>query len=428
MDEAENFINFIKDKFKPNEIQMAYFIHITNLLSYSMIVERVKEKDKVVEKPTNILELSHLKLCAKKFNDSENMLEKIFLFYLKYTLREYKNTWKLNLNIVEADLAAKCPYCNVDSNACPFKLVTYIKKCISDNKFDENKIFDSLIEKEEKKYSNNLETINSVVEAITKVVKDSADLMCAEMLLKSNAIKIEKEDNEKLFYSYLDFNVKNNSFFNNLNEFFKDNKGIKKEFNLSNLEIKENTSYLFNKSPIEIAVYIRYLCSKNNIDEEIIINNILEKEKYENNRKIRDIYYKQYAYVVSQLECSDSVKEEIISILTYIRNYDLNPDLPYIHFNIALYTKNNMISDKIINLLNRYIRTLNYVGNGGMVWVDVEMLVKRTKDSTDMIMQVDKIYTDNDVVILENFDKVKTLNEFRVDALITSIEKFSTGR
>ena len=98
--------------------------------------------------------------------------------------------------------------------------------------------------------------------------------------------------------------------------------------------------------------------------------------------------------MIEELECSEKEKQEIISILTYVRNYYYNEDLPYIHFNIALYTKNNIIADKVVNLLNRYVRTFNYITNKGTLWVDSEMLVKRTKDSTDMIMQVDKIYSE----------------------------------
>ena len=69
MDETESFVNFIKGKFSENEIKMARFVHETDLLSYTMPMEKVKEGDKTVEKPTNVLELSYLKLCAKNFDD-----------------------------------------------------------------------------------------------------------------------------------------------------------------------------------------------------------------------------------------------------------------------------------------------------------------------------------------------------------------------
>lgn len=141
MEETQNFVNFIKGKFTENEIRMAKFIYETDLLTYTMITDKVKEEDKVVEKPTNVLELSYLKLCAKRFDDSEDLLEKIFLFYVGYALREYKNSWKLNLNNLDMDLRLKCSYCNVNTSVCPFKLVTYIKKCIADNQFDPKKVF-----------------------------------------------------------------------------------------------------------------------------------------------------------------------------------------------------------------------------------------------------------------------------------------------
>ncbi len=424
MDETENFVKFIKEKFSETEIKMARFIYETDLLTYTMNTEKVKEGEKIVDKPTNILELSYLKMCAKKFDDSENLLEKVFLFYVGYALREYKNSWRLNLNNLENDLSLKCSYCNVDSDVCPFKLVTYISKCIADNKFEPKKVFNELIEKPKKEYISDKATIEFVVDSINKLINNSMDVVCAGMLLAADTLEIEKEENGKLYFRYLDFNVKNNSFFNNLNEFYKEKKGVTGEINLSEIKFTENFSYLFSKSPVELAAYIKYLCDRNNIDEQVLVENILEKRNFKES-EFRIAYYCQYIHSVEELECTEEEKKEIISILTYIRNYYFNEDLPYIHFNIGLFTKNTIISDKVINIINRYVRTFNYITNKGTLWVDSEMLVKRTKDSTDMIMQVDKIYNDNDVVIFENLEKIKSLNEFKVDALFTAIEKFN---
>jgi len=423
MDETENFVKFIKEKFSKNEIRMAKFIYETDLLAYTMQTEKIQEGDKTVEKSTNVLELNYLKLCAKKFNDSKDLLEKIFLFYIGYSIREFRNIWKLNLNNLDNDLTMKCSYCNIDSKVCPFKLYAYIKKCIADNKFNPRKTFDMLVEKEAKEYSKDLFSSENVVKTITELVENNIDIVAAEMILLSDSITIEKEENGKLYYRYIDFNVKNNSFFNNLNEYFKENSGLYGELNLSTLELKTGESYIFNKSPIEIAVYIRYLCNKNNLDEIAIIKKILNENKFKDS-EFKVAYYNQYIHLIDELECKDSEKEEIKSVLTYIRNYYFNEDLPYIHFNVALYTKNNMISDKIVNIINKFTRTFNYIANRGTLWVDSEMLIKRSKDSNDAIMQLDKIYNDNDLIIFENFDKIKNLNEFRVDGMLTAIEKF----
>jgi SpoVK/Ycf46/Vps4 family AAA+-type ATPase len=424
MDETENFVKYIKEKFAENEIQMARFIHETDLLSYIMLTEKIRENDKIVEKPTNVLELSYLKLCAKKFNDSENLFEKIFLFFIGYDLREYKNTWRLNLNNLDKDITSKCSYCKIDSKTCPFKLSAYIKKCIEDNKFDSKKVFDLLGNKAQKEYTKDPFAIEFIVNNVNEYIKNSMDIVAAKMMLDSDAVKLIKEENGIVYYKYLDFNVKNNSLFNNINEYFKKGKGIEGEFSLANINFSNSNSYLFDKSPVELAVYIKYLSDRSNVNEQDAIKSILEKRNFKES-EFRIAYYNQYVHAVEELECSENEKKEIIEILTYIRNYYFNEDLPYIHFNIALYTKNNIISDKVINIINKFARTYGYITNKGTLWVDTEMLVKRTKDSTDMIMQVEKMYTDNDIVIFENLEKIKTLNEYRVDALFTSIEKFN---
>ena len=425
MDETLNFVNFIKERFSTTELKIVKFIYENDLLTYSLQTEKVKENDKMVEKPTNILDLSFLKLCAKKFNDSQDMMEKIFLFYIGYALRDAKSAWRLNLNNLETDLNAKCSYCSTaELSSCPFKLIGYILKCISDNKFDTRKVFKLLVSNEEKEYSTDEETILSTINNVDRLNVNSIDIVGAEMLLASDCVKIDKIEDKKIFYRYIDFNVKNNSFFNNLKEFYKENNGIEGVLNLSSVNISNSSSYIFNNSPIEIAVFIKYLCEKSNLDEETIIKRVLEKRKFKE-IELRNVYYNQYIHLIKQLEITKEEKNEIISILTYIRNYYYNENLPYIHFNIALYTKNSIIAEKVVNILNIYIRTFCYIANKGTLWVDTEMLVKRTKDSIDMISQVDRMYSENDVIIFENLGKIKGLNEYRVDAFWSAIEKFN---
>ena len=423
-EQMDSFVKFIKESFSDDDIKVAKFIYELNLLSYSMITEKVREGEKIVEKPTNILELSYLKLCDKKFDDSKDLLEKMFLFYIGYSLKEYKSILRLNLNNLEREFKYKCSYCNIKSETCPFKLVGYIKKCIDDNHFDADKVLDLLVSNN-KVYKNDPEMIKNVGDRINSLSENINDIFSAEMLLSAGAFEIEKVENGIIYYKYIDFNsIYNNSFFNNLNDFFKSKKGLSGEISVSDVKIEKADSYLFDMSPIEISVYLKYLCEINNLDYKRVINYISEKRNFKE-IAYNDIYYKQYIHSINELECSENEKNEIISILTYIRNYYFNESLPYIHFNIGLFTKNSVISDKIVTVINRFARTFNYIGNKGTILVDTEMLVKRTKDSTDMIMQMDKIYMDNDVVIFNNLSKIKNLNEYRVDAFFTSFEKFN---
>ena len=424
MEETEKFVLFLKEKFSKKEINLARYVFTTQLLTYSMINETIMENGKEVTKPTNVLDLSYLKLCAKNFDDSENLLEKIFLTYIGYTLTEYRNTWRLNLNNLDINLKSKCTYCNVDTAVCPFKLVSYINKCISDNNFDAKKVFRMLCDETNKEYSKDAKLIDDIANNVNSYITNTMDIIGAEMLLISDSINIEKQEDDELLYRYLDFNVKNNSFFNNLNEYFNKNNGVKESFNLSNIELEEKFSHIFDRSPIKLAVYIKYLCLKNNLSEQSVIDKILEKRNFKE-IEFRIPYYNQYVHSVQALECSEKEKQEIISILTYIRNYYFNEDLPYIHFNIALYTKNTIIIDKIVNIINKFARTFNYIGNRPTLWADAEILVRKSKDSTDIMMQIDSLYSKNDFIIFENYGKIKNLNEFRVDGFLAGIEKFN---
>ena len=425
MDEQmENFVNFIKESFSIDDIKIAKFIYELNLLSYSMITEKTREGEQIVDKPTNIIELSYLKLCDKKFDNAKDLLEKMYLFYIGFSLKEYKSILRLNLNNLEREFKYKCSYCNIENDACPFRLVGYIKKCIDDNHFDPKKVFNLLVSNN-KRYKEDSEIIRNIGEKINLLTENINDIFAAEMLLNADSINIEKEENGIIYYKHIDFSyINNNSFYNNLNDYYKRQGGKLGEISISEINLENVNSYIFEKSPIQIAALIKYLCDTNGINYERIINYISEKRDFKD-IKFNDIYYKQYVHNIDELECLDSEKKEITTILTYVRNFYFNENLPYIHFNIGLFTRNSVISDKIVTVINRFARTFNYIGNKGTILVDTEMLVKRTKDSTDMIMQMDKIYNDNDVIIFNNLSKIKNLNEYRVDAFYTSFEKFN---
>ena len=426
MEDIVTLVRYLKDNFTDSELRMARYIFETDLLTYNLPTNKVKPGESDTLKVGNVLEMSYLKFCAKKLDDGNNMLERIFLFFVGYPLREYKNTWKLNLNNLESDLRARCSYCEVDISSCPFKLYSYISKTLTDNGKDVRSFFSELLD-ENVVYNKDEKLIKSLAADIqSKVGKyqgNAIDLVGAQMLINTDSIQLVSEKEDKLYYRHLDYNITTNSFFNNLNDWYKGKTFINKELDLNEMKIGDIDSYIFKKSIFDIAAYLKYIAYKNNVDENDIVDIILSNDGFKE-AEFRAAYYNQYMHQIDLLECGDKEKESIREILTYIRNYYSNVDLPYIHFNVALYTKNSMISDEVVGILNRYARTFNYISNKGTLWVDTEMLVKRTKDSTDMIYQVEKIYNDNDVVIFENIEKIRSLNEFRVDAFFTAIEKF----
>ena len=242
----EELVEYLLKNFDQSMLKVINFMQKSNLLTWNMKVEQVKEGDKFITKPSpNIVETSYLRLCDEYEDFNHDMMGEVFLHYLEYILRDVRANWKFDLNRLKPDLAAKCSYCNIKLKQCPMKVLAYIKKCIADEKLNENVIFDMLMKKNEK-YKNDEVLEKQISDKILEICKDKFDLCGAEFLLATDVIDIEKEENGKLYYRYLDFEVKNISLINNIYNYFEKGEGLRGEFDLNNLNISKNFSYMFD--------------------------------------------------------------------------------------------------------------------------------------------------------------------------------------
>ena len=420
----EELVEYLLKNFDQSTIKIINFMEKTNLLTWNMKSEQIKEGDKVVNKPSpNIVETSYLRLCDEFEEFNHDMMGEIFLHYLEYVLRDLRANWKFDVNKLQNDLAVKCGYCNIKLKYCPMKVLAYIKKCINDEKLNENAVFNMLMKKEND-YPENESAEKEIVEKIYSICKEKFDLCGAEFILDTESINIEKEEDGKIYYRYLDFEVKNISFINNLYSYFENGGGRTGVFDLNNINISQEFSYMFNNSPIELAVYIKYLCDTKQVKNYNVFDRLYKKiGKSENIAKVA--YYKEYIKRISNtIDNNEIIKKELSEILTYIRNYDYNTKLPYIKFDFLLYTKNTQVIDDVVSILNKYFRTYNYLSNKNTLFVDTEMFIKRTKDNADVIFQLDRLYNDNDFLIFTNVDKANNINEFRLSTFFSTIEKF----
>ena len=420
----EELINYLNKTFDEPTLKVINFIEKAKLLVSDMRIDAVKEGDKIVNKVSpNIIETSYLKLCDEDTEFNHNIMGEIFLHYLDYILRDARANWRFDINKLKKDLASKCTYCNIKLKCCPMKVLAYVKKCAKDENINEMALFANLMKIQNKPEKNDIEEEN-VADKIFSLCANPTDIKGAEFLLDTESIKIEKEENNKIYYKVLDFEIKNISFINNLYSFFVQNEGEVKEFDLSNLKINENFSYMFNKSPIELAVYAKVLCDNAKIDYHNVFEKIYKKiGRFENVARIA--YYNEYMKKIdTTLEDKLPLQNELKDVLTYIRNYDKNTKLPYIKFDFLIYTKNTEILNNTVSILNKYCRTYNYLSNKSVVYVDTEMFIKRTKDVYDVINQLDRLYNENDFIVFTNVDKAININEARLDAFLSTIPKF----
>ena len=423
MEGIDELLKYVRDNFDKPLLKVIYFMEKAKLLESGMKVDRVKEGDRFIDQPsTSILEASYLRLCSTEFED-KNMMGDTFLQYMEYILAESRSYWRFNIFNLETEFQKKCGYCNIPLKYCPMKVLAYIKKCIADDNIDQETFFNRLAGNDII-YNSNENVITDVALKVSSLVKDMLDLKGAEFLLDTEAVDIVEVKDNLVKYKYLDFNVKDVCFINELHEYYSTTEGLYSELDINNLNIKENYSELFNQSPVEIAVYIKYLSEVSGINYKEVFKVIYKNFDIDQDKIAKMAYYKEYVKRAEGIDGAEKLQEDLKDIFTYVKNYSDNPKLPYIPFNMILYTDNTETINDTVNILNRYLRMYNYLSKKNVLFVDVEMFIKMTKDNTDVFMQMDKLYLENDFLVFTNVHKVKYLNEFRVDSFFISIEKY----
>ena len=424
MENIDNLVSYIKSNVDDKFLKIIDFMERANILTYSMKTEKYKEGDKEKERPTNIIETAYLKLCSEDFEENRDMFGEFFLHYQNYILKDLRAYWRFNVQNLEKEFSMRCTYCNIPFKYCPMKVLGYIKKVIDENKLNEYEFFDKLLDVKDDPslYTNNPDDINYITSRILEITNKKIDVMGMEFIIQTDSVELIGEEAGILKFRNLDFICNNISFINNLNDFYNKKEGVYQEINLADPCFDEH-SYMFYKSPVKIVAYLKYLCLQKNVDILAVLTRLYQEIKSDENvAKIS--FYNQYVNNVNKLECTDDVKKEIIDIITYMKNYNAIRKVPYIQFNLALSTQNKDVSDKIVNILNRTATEFGYLQNTNTLFIDAEMLIKRTKDNNEVFFQMDKICQENSFLVFTNIDKLKILNEFRVDTFFTAIEKF----
>lgn len=423
MEGIDELLKYVGESFDKPLLKVIYFMEQAKLLEANMKIDKIKEGDKVVDKPSScMLEASYLRLCNTEF-ENKNMMGEIFLQYLDFVLVESRSFWRFNIYNLESEFQAKCSYCNIPLKYCPMKVLAYIKKCIADENMDKTLFFNKLAGKEDN-FVKDSKLIIDIATQVCSKFKDMLDLKGAEFLLDTEVVDIISEEDEKIKYKYLDFNVQNTSFINELHQYFSTTDGLYGEMDINEFNFKENYSYMFNTSPIELAVYIKYLCEKFGVNYKDVLKDIYEKFKVSEDELAKTAYYREYLQKVEGFEGANNLKKDLKEIFTYVKNFSENPKLPYIQFNLLLCTENTKTINDTVNVVNRYFRMNNYLSKKNVLFVDVEMFIKTTKDNTDVFIQLDKLYSENDFLVFTNVHKIKYLNEFRVESFFIAIGKY----
>ena len=65
MEELQNTVNYIKSLVDEKTLNVIDFLEKSNILNYSIKMDKIKDGDKVVEKPSNRINIDFLKICSQ---------------------------------------------------------------------------------------------------------------------------------------------------------------------------------------------------------------------------------------------------------------------------------------------------------------------------------------------------------------------------
>lgn len=420
MASLEEYIKELKKEYTQYDLMLAKFMHEADLTKYEINIEKFDGEE------VNMLNAESIKFCTERFEKEIDMFKNIFSYSLGESEVDDKIKWAIEAGRLEHSIEVLCKYCKVDIVACPYKVVTNIDKYIDENNLDQEEVYSLIVDKEKIEYNSDKTIIDNVLMKIVENVPNETDYTAASILLRTNAIKILPESyGDFIKFRHVDFTVKTQSFFDNLLEYYRDNKGIDGEINLTNLKFENCKIYGGEKSPFEIAAYIKYLLENNNLDFSVIDKNISSARENKIKKEEKD-FFKKHINQIKELECSEDEKQKIIDLCTYIRNYN-DKSVPYIHWNMGLFTKNDIIAKKIIDILKSIMDKYKYIPDIKEEYIDVEIFAKKISTRDEMISKIEDLIDKKNFLVFENINKIKTVNEKVIDGFFTAIKKFSNN-
>lgn len=299
------------------------------------------------------VDFSYANICGegeKSFLIEDN-IEKFLFFQYKIKNSKTRENWRISIrpSEVEENLSFKCSFCKEGYSRCPVKIAAYAM-----NKSQRlGKTVDELLHIKKPAYDSH--ATNSIVRRLPKV-----DLITQKIaFLWSDLIKIEDASDDFIEYSY----VKNDMLVGKFiwDTFFNpDARRIHKKLNLKKVdkEIAKTNSLISDYNPLIYAVLVKFLSQGNSVLEEDVYYKLLEK--IDDVKFKTELYYKFQSAEIGRTFYDPRIKESLISVLDYVRNYH-NQELPFIPFNFVLYTTSERTISNITDILLNIFRVYDYL-------------------------------------------------------------------
>ena len=389
--------------------------------TYMFYLNKDKREDKKIK-------FHFMDICKNSNTNEINFLDKLVVSYLGFTLREYESSWTNDYENISKSLSTHCQYCHIKETKCPLKVMAYIKNSCQSEGIEVLKVIKNFLNEQEQEYVNNDSKTKEIANKVLKICSDFVSISGAEMLINSDAIKInEITEKQSILYTYINFKDSNNWVIDNIFKYYESGEGITEELKISRIKLGTNFSPIFQNSPYQLAAYILYLANDFKISPKKIFEKIYES--YNSKERIKNLaYYRLQLAKIDILECDEGPKEQIKETLRYMRNYYFNKEImPYIPFRIVLYTTNEEIYNEVSNIIDNVACNYEYIEGSWRRNLDVNNIVKKARDSRDLYPSIKEAYdekknTNTGVLLLKNITEIKEEKEERLSHALSALE------
>ena len=189
---------------------------------------------------------------------------------------------------------------------------------------------------------------------------DIVSLMCVEILLKNQFIKLKEynEETKQAKFNALNLiNLENSTYYiNKIHEYYAGNYENELVLNIEefekNLENNDDTSYEY---VYKLAAYFTYLIETQNIDVIKQLETYILRRNDDKMSNRGKYFNKIYLDKVEKLSCNKETKNKIKKLFNYVLNYNYTTATPFVPINIVMYTEDREMATNISELIGEYM-------------------------------------------------------------------------
>lgn len=371
---------------------------------------------------SKVLKYSYLNLCTyNRESEEQDYIDLLAVNFANYNMMRETSNWTIEYNQYAESIRRKCNWCDVKSDFCPIKVYADLKNYANHNKLDIDKLMEKLVDEPTNKTISNEVLEKNVANKVVKLCNEFSDLRMAQLLVETQTVKLLDAVDNIVKYNYIDLKVNSDSLINNLYNYYTGmGNTIEERLDLNNLE-DNKASTIYECSPYKVSAYVLYLCAIEKLNPKKVLDRAIYKSGNIAESKF-NTYYKWYVYQINNLDCEKDVKDELIEILTYIRNYHIKYQyhLPYVQLNINLQIEDESLLEKMMSIIYRFATSCGYIKEK-MSIIDTEFLYNKCEKDAEIINNIDKMYKDSGMIVIKEIEKI-ALSQSKMENLFYAIE------